>query len=64
MGQPRVFPLADRALGGTLERRLRKQREAGTAYKAIANDLQEDGIDVSGETVRKWCLELGIEKAA
>lgn len=64
MGQPRVFPLADRALGGTLERRLRKLRESGLAYKAIADDLAEDGIDVSGETVRKWCHDLGIEDAA
>lgn len=58
----RTFPLADKALGGTLERRLRKQRQAGMTNSAIAEDLADDGIDVSRETVRKWCIELGIDQ--
>jgi hypothetical protein len=59
----RIYPLIDRALGGTLEARLRLLREAGESYDEIAHDLRGDNITVSGETVRKWCIDLGIEAA-
>ena len=60
MGQPRVFPLADKALGGTLARRLRKERDSGSSFAEIARELEADGIVVSSETVRKWCRDLGM----
>lgn len=58
----RTLPLVDRALGGTLEARLRKGRSEGLTHAEIAEDLAaEVQIVVSRETVRKWCHELGIE---
>lgn len=59
----RIYPLIDRALGGTLEARLRQLRSEGTSYDEIAIELRGDSVTVSGETIRKWCLELGIEAA-
>lgn len=57
----RIYPLIDRALGGRLESRLRLLRESGISYDLIAISLRDDSVTVSGETVRKWCIELGIE---
>lgn len=64
MAQARIFPLADRVLGGKLKKRLRDKRKAGASFDAIARELADEGIEVSGETVRQWCHELGIEAAA
>lgn len=61
MAQSRIFPLADRVLGGQLAQRLRDQRSAGASFDAIARQLSSDGIEVSGETVRTWCADLEIE---
>lgn len=63
MAQSRIFPLADRVLGGQLAQRLRDQRMTGASYDAIARQLSSEGIEVSGETVRSWCLDLEIEVA-
>lgn len=60
MAQARIFPLADRVLGGQLEQRLRTKRSAGVSFDAIARELAGEGIRVSGETVRMWCQELNI----
>ncbi len=58
-----MYPLADRALGGTLERRLRRWRKEGRSYEQIARAVGDEGIDVSGETIRKWVVALGIDTA-
>lgn len=64
MARTSTFPLADKALDGQLETRLRDARAAGESFEEIARKLHNDGIAISGETVRKWCHDLGIEEAA
>lgn len=63
MSRSTIFPLADKALGGTLEARLRAAREKNESFDEIAIGLRADDIRVSGETVRQWCHTLGIEEA-
>lgn len=58
-----MYPLADKALGGKLKTRLAAARKNGVSFEAIARELSNEGIDVSGETVRVWCHELQIEAA-
>lgn len=58
------FPLADKALGGELERRLRDARGRGDSFADIARDLDRDGVRLSGETIRRWCHELNIPSAS
>lgn len=58
--KPSVLPLADRILKGRLTERLRQERAEDRSFEQIARGLAADGIDVSGETVRKWCIELGL----
>lgn len=56
------FDLFDRLMGGRLERRLRSLADEGHTYVRMAERLRSDNdIDVSHETVRRWCLDLGIE---
>lgn len=63
MAKQPLFPLIDRALGGTLADWLREHREdRGLSYDDIARLLAEQDVTVSGELVRLWCLDLGIEK--
>jgi len=62
MARGSTFPLADRALGGTLERRLRRWRKEERSYDAIARLLADEGIQVTDETVRRWANDLGIKK--
>lgn len=52
--------LVDRALGGKLHEHLRAERAAGASYEAIAASLRDHDIVVAGETVRRWCRDLGI----
>lgn len=63
MPQSTIYPLADLVLGGKLQQRLSDARSNGDSYDDIARELHAEGISVSGETVRKWCRELGIEAA-
>jgi hypothetical protein len=58
------FHLFDRIVGGTLEARLREHRAAGLSYEAVARRLETDGVSVTGETVRRWCLDLGVTDGA
>lgn len=63
MARTATYPLIDRLLGGTLEARLRDQRGQGESFATIArNLLLEDELVVSTDTVRRWCMDLGIEK--
>jgi len=57
-----MFPLADKALGGSLVGLLRDRRGEGESYEDIARELHGLGVAVSGETVRKWCAEHAITK--
>lgn len=58
-----TYPLIDRLLGGTLEARLREQREGGASFADISRHLfTEHDLTVSIDTVRRWCSDLGIEK--
>jgi hypothetical protein len=59
-----VYPLANRILDGRLRTMLRRWRHQGLSYAQIAYKLHGDhGITVSDETVRMWCLRLGIDEA-
>lgn len=57
-----TFPIFDQALGGGLEARIRDWRAATPpiSFEGIARLLRADDVAVSGETVRRWCLDLGI----
>lgn len=56
-----TFPLADRALGGTLTKRLRRWHNEGKSLHGISALLRDEGIEVSTETVRRWCIREGID---
>lgn len=62
MGRTDLRQFADRALDGKLDARLRASRDAGQSFDDIARELHAEGLPVSGETVRKWWIEL--ERAA
>lgn len=53
--------------GTTFAEWLAARRTAGDSYRTIAADLESltDGhVAVSGESIRRYCLELGVEVAA
>lgn len=62
MALGRQYPLIDRILDGQLERRLRAARKRKVSYFTLAAQFTSEGFAVSPETVRAWCVELGIEK--
>ncbi len=64
MGRRDLYPLADLALDGKLGDRLRTLRNEKVSFQEIAYDLRADGVTVSGETVRQWCIQLGIHREA
>lgn len=65
MPAARTFPLYDRVLGGRLELILRRYRNQGLSYEAIARALAVDhDINVVGATVRRWLNELDRTGAA
>lgn len=59
-----LYPLADRILGGDLADRLKAFRANGLSFESIARELSSEGIEVSGETVRKWCVAVAPEVAS
>lgn len=55
MGRQTIFPLIDRILDGHLADLLRQWKAEDMTHEQIARKLYiEHGIDVTGETVRKW----------
>lgn len=53
--------MADRLLNGRLASLLREFRHQHLGTEDIARRLYaEAGVEVSGETVRRWCIDLGI----
>lgn len=64
-GRQPLLPLIDRLLDGKLADYLSDRRAEGLSFDAIGRRLaNEHDVSVTGETVRRWCVELGIEDAA
>lgn len=64
MARTATYPLIDRLLEGTLEARLREQREGGDSFADMSRSLLLDhALVVSTDTIRRWCMDLGIEKS-
>lgn len=62
MGRTSTFPLIDRAIGGGLRDFIADRRAAGTSLEQIARQLDaEHDVSVATETIRRWCIEQGIE---
>lgn len=61
---PTLFEWTDERLEGQLAEFLAERVEAGASHEEIAFALRERGVTVSRETVRRWCNDLGLEKAA
>lgn len=57
-----LYDMADRLAGGDLETRLRNWRNDGETFAEIAFRLRGDGVTVTHETVRNWCITLGIHE--
>jgi len=62
MGRQDTFEIYDKALGHTLAERLRAGRKAGKPFTDIAYDLRAEGVNVSYETVRQWCIQIGAHE--
>lgn len=64
MARTASLPFVERLLDGTLEPELRRRRGLPESFENIARWLANDhDIDVSSATVRRWCIEYGIEDA-
>jgi hypothetical protein len=54
-----TYPLINRLVPGGLDAYLTAARGGGDSHETIAYRLRsEHAIEVSAETVRKWCLRL------
>lgn len=61
MRRTNTLRMADRLMGGTLEAELRRYRGAGVPFEAIARLFRDHGVEVSGETLRRWAKQLGVD---
>jgi len=61
MPRPSGYPYANLRLGGRLAERLTEWRTEGLSFDSIAFRLREHGVVVTGETVRQWVREHGLE---
>jgi len=60
-----IHPLVDRILDGKLDAELLARRDAGDSYLTIGRWLDgEHDIQVTTETVRKWCQDAERKRAA
>lgn len=60
-----MWRMADALLQGRLEDRLRELRADGRSYDEISRVLYgEASVDVSGRTVRDWCVQIGADGPA
>lgn len=59
-----VLDQVNSATDGQLKARVQMARAAGDSYEKVAVDLREDGIIVTGETVRQWVLSFETEAVA
>lgn len=55
------FELVDAALFGKLPDRLKLMRNQGLTLDEMALRFQSEGVNVSRETVRRWCHRVGID---
>lgn len=55
------FALADKLVDGGLAERLAQEMAAGRSFDSISQRLTAEGISVSRETVRRWCIDLGFD---
>lgn len=59
-----LLPFVDRILDGKLTTILTAWKAEGLSNEAVARRLHaEHDIDVTAETVRKWCIELEVPQA-
>jgi hypothetical protein len=57
--------MADHLAGGRLGDVLRQKADAGVPWEVVSRHLYADfGIDVTGQTLRRWAKTLGIDDAA
>lgn len=57
------YRMADRLAGGHLRQVMADLRATGRSFAFVARELYANhGVEVTGETVRSWCNDLGIEK--
>lgn len=57
-----TFPLVDRIMEGRLDEQLRQWRSENLSYEQIARRLLTDHeVDINSTTVRRWCIDLGID---
>lgn len=62
MARRPAWQIVDLALGGTLEDDFGRMRAEGQSFDDIARWLDTRGVDVTGETVRSWCIGMGIHQ--
>ena len=55
-----IYRTAERMVGN-LPDYLTEQREHGLSYGGIAAALQDKNVMTTAETVRQWCIRLGID---
>lgn len=54
------LPLVDKIFDGKFAEWLTEARAQGASYESIARRLaDEHDVHVTGETLRRWCAELG-----
>lgn len=57
-----TFPLVDKIMEGRLDEQLRRWRSESLSYEQIARRLLTDfEVDINSTTVRRWCIEQGID---
>lgn len=57
-----TFPLFDRLFDGTLAERLQEWRDEDQSHETIARLIRDEkGVTASMTTVRRWCIDLGID---
>jgi hypothetical protein len=62
MANRSTFPLVDALFDGKLEDRLREWREDEQSHETIARLIRDEkGAGVTLSTVRRWCIDLGID---
>lgn len=62
MANRSTFPLVDALFDGKLAERLREWRKADQSHETIARLISDEkGVVITLSTVRRWCIDLGID---
>lgn len=64
MARRPIRDLVDLVLDGTLDEELTARRKNGDSFDIISRWLSTKGVEVTGETIRTWCNDLGLVRAA